>query len=43
MKALKAKGLIKISNFKNNPKKLNYIYILTPKGMTEKLNLQLIL
>ena len=39
MKALKAKGLIKISNFKNNPKKLNYIYILTPKGMTEKTKL----
>tara|TARA_X000000950_G_scaffold8188_1_gene9008 strand:- start:19916 stop:20236 length:321 start_codon:yes stop_codon:yes gene_type:complete len=39
MKALKTKGLIKISNFKKNPKKLNYIYILTPKGMTEKTKL----
>ena len=36
IKALRAKGLIKIENFKKNPKKLNYIYILTPKGITEK-------
>ena len=32
LKALKNKGLIKIKNFKKNPNKLNYIYILTPKG-----------
>tara|TARA_B100001105_G_scaffold194014_1_gene157991 strand:+ start:188 stop:418 length:231 start_codon:yes stop_codon:yes gene_type:complete len=31
LKALKNKGLIKIKNFKKNPNKLNYIYILTPK------------
>ena len=41
VKALKAKGLIKISNFKKNPKKLNYIYVLTPKGIGEKTKLTL--
>ena len=30
------KGLIKMNNFKNNPKKINYIYVLTPKGIAEK-------
>ena len=29
LKALQEKGLVKIKNFKKNPKKLNYIYILT--------------
>ena len=41
LKALKVKGLVKIKNFKKNPKKLNYIYILTPKGMSEKTKLTL--
>ena len=36
LKALKAKGLVKISNFRKNPNKINYIYILTPRGITEK-------
>ncbi len=36
IKALREKGLIKIENFKKNPKKINYIYILTPKGISEK-------
>ena len=36
LKALKKKGLIKIKNFKNNKKKINYIYILTPKGIAKK-------
>tara|TARA_B100000902_G_C27146321_1_gene831303 strand:+ start:644 stop:958 length:315 start_codon:yes stop_codon:yes gene_type:complete len=39
LKALKKKGLIKIKNFKKNPKKLNYIYILSPKGIKEKTKL----
>jgi len=39
LKALKAKGLIKINNFKKNPKKLNYIYVITPKGISEKTRL----
>ena len=36
LKALKAKGLIKIKNFKENPKKIRYFYVLTPKGIAEK-------
>ena len=41
LKALKSKGLIKINNFKKNPNKLNYIYVLTPKGISEKSKLTL--
>ena len=41
LKALKAKGLIKINNFKRNPNKINYIYVLTPKGIAEKTQLTL--
>ena len=36
LKELKKKGLIKIRNFKKNPKKFNYLYIITPKGIAEK-------
>ena len=36
LNALKKKGLIKIKNFKNNKNKINYIYILTPKGIAKK-------
>tara|TARA_Y100000590_G_C15723377_1_gene1014302 strand:- start:465 stop:764 length:300 start_codon:yes stop_codon:yes gene_type:complete len=39
LKALSTKGLIKINNFKKNPKKFNYVYILTPKGISEKTKL----
>ena len=39
LKALKSKGLIKIENFKKNPNKVNYIYVLTPKGIAEKTKL----
>ena len=39
LKALKAKGLIKIKNFTENPKKIRYFYVLTPKGIAEKTNL----
>ena len=39
LKALKKKGLVKITNFKKNPNKLNYIYILTPKEISEKTKL----
>ena len=41
LNALKIKGLIKISNFKKNNNKLNYFYILTPKGFIKKTNLTL--
>ena len=36
LKALKAKGFIKIQNFQKNPNKINYLYVLTPKGIAEK-------
>tara|TARA_B110000027_G_C16122551_1_gene304246 strand:+ start:5305 stop:5637 length:333 start_codon:yes stop_codon:yes gene_type:complete len=39
LKALIGKGLVKIKNFKNNPKKLNYAYILTPRGIIKKTTL----
>ena len=39
MNELKKKGYLKIKNFKDNPNKLNYIYILTPKGISEKTKL----
>lgn len=39
LKALKKKGLIKINSFKKNPNKLNYIYVLTPKGIAAKTKL----
>tara|TARA_B100002019_G_C21257739_1_gene594903 strand:- start:65 stop:364 length:300 start_codon:yes stop_codon:yes gene_type:complete len=39
LKALQNKGLIKIQNFKKNPKKMNYLYILTPKGISIKTKL----
>ncbi len=39
LKALQAKGYVKIKNFKKNPQKINYIYILTPKGISEKTKL----
>ena len=36
LKALIDIGFIKIHNFNNSNKKLNYAYILTPKGIQEK-------
>jgi len=41
LKALQVKGLVKIENFKKNPQKINYIYVLTPKGITQKTKLTL--
>tara|TARA_B100000131_G_C17798718_1_gene484529 strand:- start:139 stop:450 length:312 start_codon:yes stop_codon:yes gene_type:complete len=41
LKALREKGLIKINNFKKNNKKINYIYLITPQGLTEKTELTL--
>ena len=41
LKALKTKGLIKINNFTRNPNKINYIYVLTPKGIAQKTQLTL--
>ena len=39
IKQLKQKGLIKIKNFKKNPKKINYLYVLTPQGIASKTKL----
>ena len=39
LKALKVKGFIKIKNFKKNPNKINYLYVLTPRGLSEKTKL----
>jgi EPS-associated MarR family transcriptional regulator len=33
------KGLIKVDNFLNNKNKLQYTYLLTPKGVSEKAQL----
>ena len=41
LSALKDKGLVKIKNFKKNPNKLNYFYVLTPKGISVKTSLTL--
>ena len=34
--ALVEKGLVKLENFKKNPRKGRYAYLLTPKGIREK-------
>ncbi len=39
LKALKNKGLVKWGNFSNNPHKLQYMHLLTPKGIRQKLSL----
>ena len=39
LKALKIKGLIKIKNFEKNKSKVNYMYLLTPKGISAKTKL----
>ena len=41
LRALQAKGLVKIRNFRKNPNKINYIYVLTPRGLVEKTKLTL--
>ena len=39
LKALKKKGHIKLKNFQNNKNKINYAYILTPRGLAIKTKL----
>ena len=39
IKKLTEKGLIKITNFKQNPNKVGYVYFLTPRGIEEKTRL----
>jgi EPS-associated MarR family transcriptional regulator len=36
LKRLLAKGLVKIGNFRKNPNKIGYAYLLTPKGIETK-------
>lgn len=42
LQSLKQKGMVKINNFKKNPKKINYLYILTPKGLAQKTKLTIL-
>ena len=39
LRELKKRGLVKIENFKINKNKINYAYILTPKGISQKTKL----
>lgn len=39
LNVLKDKGFIKLKNFSGNPKKIQYLYILTPKGISQKTKL----
>ena len=39
LNSLKLKGLVKVRNFKKNPNKIGYFYILTPKGIVTKTKL----
>tara|TARA_B100000780_G_C20848539_1_gene337226 strand:+ start:289 stop:636 length:348 start_codon:yes stop_codon:yes gene_type:complete len=36
LKELRAKGLVKIENFRRNPNKIDYLYVLTPQGISSK-------
>ena len=36
LRALVDKGFVKLDNFKKNPRKRQYAYLLTPKGVLEK-------
>tara|TARA_B100001093_G_C26817245_1_gene1010299 strand:- start:1193 stop:1486 length:294 start_codon:yes stop_codon:yes gene_type:complete len=36
LKELKKRGFIKITNFEKSKNKINYIYLLTPKGIEHK-------
>lgn len=36
LKALIDKGLVKAGNFRKNPQKQDYLYLLTPQGIEEK-------
>ena len=38
LRALISKGLVKMRNFRNSKNKMAYAYVLTPKGIEEKVN-----
>ena len=42
MKKLIGKGWIKLKSFSNNPNKVGYTYLLTPKGIEEKARLTIL-
>lgn len=39
LKALTAKGLVKMQNFAHSKNKFGYVYVLTPSGLAEKAGL----
>lgn len=39
LRALLQKGLVKVENFRRSDRKIGYLYLLTPSGMTEKARL----
>jgi EPS-associated MarR family transcriptional regulator len=39
LKALMDKGWVKMQNFQNSKNKFKYVYLLTPQGIAEKVNL----
>ena len=41
LRQLRLKGLVKLNNFSKNPNKLNYAYVLAPRGISEKTKLTL--
>ena len=41
LRALVDKGFVKAENFRNNPAKVQYLYLLTPSGLSEKTRLTL--
>ncbi len=36
LKSLLEQGLVKIGNFRKSPRKIGYVYLLTPKGLEAK-------
>lgn len=36
LRALMRKGWVKMDNFRRNPSKMGYVYLLTPRGIEEK-------
>ncbi len=39
LRALADKGMVKIKNFRNSNNKLGYLYLLTPRGVSQKVAL----
>jgi len=37
LRALVDKGMVKIQNFRNSQNKIGYLYLLTPRGISEKM------